>query len=125
MVSSSTKVPHYAQNIILLHVGGVAILTLVINAPTTGWVVKKLGLAHQSDLQKNILVTVTKNLDKCVDENVTVLKMKRFFNQVEWKSVKNDINLVGIKKKLEKYSAVKIIGDDGKLIENEAEKELR
>lgn len=55
MVVASDKVGEYTKEIVLLHVGFVAILTLLINATTTGWVVGKLGLAKQTDLQKSLL----------------------------------------------------------------------
>jgi len=50
MVIASPKVGDYVKDVILLHVGGVALLTLLINATTTGFVVKKLGLADQTTL---------------------------------------------------------------------------
>ena len=108
MVSASDKVPKYVQEVILLHVGLVAILTLLINATTTGYLVKKLGLSNQSDLQKNILVGITHQLDKNVEDNIDILKMKRYFNQVEWPKLKEAINLVDIKNNLSQFKSLKI-----------------
>ena len=47
MVANSDphKVKPYIQDVILFHVGGVATLTLLINATTTKYLVKWLGLA--------------------------------------------------------------------------------
>ena len=59
MVTNSKKVPKYIQDVILLHVGGVALLTLLINATTTGALVRKLGLSKSSALQMNILHGIT------------------------------------------------------------------
>ena len=59
MVAASEEVPTYIQDVILLHVAGVALLTLLINATTTGILVKFLGLSKYSDLKKNILVGLT------------------------------------------------------------------
>ena len=58
---------------VLLHVAGIAFLTLIINATTTASVVNFLGLSHYSDLKKNILFSLTKSLDKQVDENIQKL----------------------------------------------------
>ena len=44
MVDSSPYIPKRVQDLVLLHVGGVALLTLLINASTTELLVKKLGL---------------------------------------------------------------------------------
>lgn len=51
MVSQSPKVNRHIQDIVLLHVAGVALLTLLINASTTGALVGYLGLAKTSDLK--------------------------------------------------------------------------
>ena len=45
MVVAHPKVGQYVKDIILFHVGGVALLTLFINAPTTGMLVNYLQLA--------------------------------------------------------------------------------
>ena len=45
MVVAHPNVGQYVKDIILIHVGGVAVLTLVINAPTTGMLVNYLELA--------------------------------------------------------------------------------
>jgi NhaP-type Na+/H+ or K+/H+ antiporter len=63
IVSNDTKLPKYCRDVILLHVGGVALLTLLINATTTSWVVKKLGLTRQSDIKKNILMSISYQLE--------------------------------------------------------------
>jgi NhaP-type Na+/H+ or K+/H+ antiporter len=82
MVASSSKVPRYIQDVVLLHVAGVALLTLLINATTTGMLVRYLGLARYSDIKKNILIGLTYQLDKNVDENIEILKTRRHFGQV-------------------------------------------
>jgi NhaP-type Na+/H+ or K+/H+ antiporter len=84
MVTGSRKVPRYIQDIVLLHTAGVALLTLLINATTTGRLVKYLGLSRTSDLKKNILVGLTNQLDKNVDRNIEILREKRHFNHVDW-----------------------------------------
>ena len=63
MVASSEKIPRYVQDVVLLHVAGVALLTLLINATTTAPLVQALGLSPYSDLKKNILYSLTVNLD--------------------------------------------------------------
>ena len=73
MVAGSTKIPRQVQDIVLLHVAGVALLTLLINASTTGAVVKYLGLAKTSDLKQNMLISVTHNIHKNIDETIDML----------------------------------------------------
>jgi NhaP-type Na+/H+ or K+/H+ antiporter len=67
IVAVDDKLPKYSRDVILLHVAGVALLTLLINATTTGWVVTKLGLSRQSDIKQNILVSISYQLDHNLD----------------------------------------------------------
>jgi len=55
MVNASHKVHPYVKEIVIVHVGVIAVLTLLINATTTGALVKFLGLSDSTDLQKNML----------------------------------------------------------------------
>jgi hypothetical protein len=96
--------------VILLHVAGVALLTLLINATTTGPLVKYLGLSKYSDLKKNILVGLTKQLDKSVDKDIEILKTKRHFNNVDWAKLRHDVHLIDLVKKLDKFQRLEIEG---------------
>ena len=88
MVSVDDQIPKYIQDIILLHVAGIALMTLLINATTTGALVRYLGLSSQSDLQKNILFGLAYKLDNNIDENISRLKDNRHFNHVDWDQLK-------------------------------------
>jgi NhaP-type Na+/H+ or K+/H+ antiporter len=59
IVKASPEIDDYIKDILLYHVGGVAVLTLLINAPTTGMLVKALGLTDKTDIQKQMLTGVT------------------------------------------------------------------
>ena len=62
MVTLSPKINRHIQDIVLLHVAGIALLTLLINASTTAALVKFLGLARSSSLKENILRSVTHSI---------------------------------------------------------------
>lgn len=74
-----------------MHVAGVALLTLLINASTTGALVRYLGLARSSYIRQNILNSITKNIDRNIDENIKVLKTHNYFNMVDWKVLKKGV----------------------------------
>lgn len=59
LVAVDNTLPKYARDVILLHVAGIALLTLLINATTTAWLVKKLGISKESDIKKNILMGIS------------------------------------------------------------------
>jgi NhaP-type Na+/H+ and K+/H+ antiporter len=103
IVAATPSVPKYVQDVILLHVGGVALLTLLINATTTGWLVNQLGLSKESDLKKNILVGLTYKLERIIDENIETLKTKRHFNHIEWVQLRDSVKLNELKKRLRRY----------------------
>jgi len=46
IVAASPGIDRYVQDLVLLDVGGIALLTLLINATTTGHLVKYLGLSQ-------------------------------------------------------------------------------
>ena len=82
----------------MLHVAGIALMTLIINASTTGALVKFLGLARTSDLRQNILASVTHNIHKNIDENINHLKHEKGSNYsfVDWKKLKASVRLTDL-----------------------------
>lgn len=111
MVSVDNQIPPYIQDIVLLHVAGIALMTLLINATTTGALVRYLGLSKQSDLQKNILFGVAYKLDKDIDENIKKLKHNKHFNHVDWEQLKQSVSMTGVKEKLKNYQNLHLDGE--------------
>ena len=103
IVATSDKIPKMIQDIILLHVLGIALLTLLINATTTGALVRYLGLSKQSAIKKSILAGLTTQLEKSVDKNIEHLRENRHFNNVDWVLLKNVVDLTDLKNKFKKY----------------------
>ena len=74
MVTVDKQIPRVVQDIILLHVAGISLMTLLINATTTGRLVEYLKLNKSSDLQKNILSGLVNKLEETRQQNVEYLK---------------------------------------------------
>lgn len=91
MVSIEPSIDAQIQDIILVHVGGMALLTLLINATTTEWLVKKLGLNKESDIQKNILFGIAVKIQKNTEDTIEILKTRRHFNQVDWNQLREKV----------------------------------
>lgn len=106
MVSGNELISSYVRNIILVHVSGVALLTLLINATTTGFLVKALKLNHYSDLRKNILYSVSLKVDKNIDENIKDLKRQQYFKHVKWNDLRNNVKMKEIQDDLKDYQAL-------------------
>lgn len=87
IVASDKQIPKYARDVILLHVGGVALLTLMINATTTAIVINYLGLSRTSDIKKNILVSISYQIENNAKKNIEALKKKSHFNNVDWEKM--------------------------------------
>jgi len=107
----SGKIDEYTQDVILLHVLGVALLTLIINATTTGILVKKLGLSRQSDIKKNILVSIIDQLEENVQQNMNVLKEKRHFNNVDWTTLRASIDMKELREQFKRYENLHLDGN--------------
>jgi len=95
----------------MLHVAGVALLTLLINATTTGWLVRKLGLSQQSDLQKNMLVGATYRLQRSVDANIEILKGKRHFNNVDWLVLRDTVKTSRVRERFKMFKSLNLIDE--------------
>lgn len=117
IVANDPKLPKYVRDVILLHVAGVALLTLLINATTTGWVVKKLGLTRQSDIKKNILVSISYQLEDNAEHHMAILKEKRHFNNVDWKTLSKQIEMTDLRKNLKRYQDLHLEKTDVERIE--------
>ena len=104
MVAADPEVPEYIQDIVLLHVAGVALLTLIINATTTCYLVKYLGLSKTSDIKKYELVKIARELDEKDKLNIEKeLKNQKHFNYVDWDKLEADVEMTELKKKLKAY----------------------
>lgn len=93
MVVQSDKISDYVKNVILLHVAGVALLTLLINATTTGMVVNYLHLADYSDLKKNQLISLSMQIDRNIDAKIKQLKTQKRFCFVDFRKMKEKVNM--------------------------------
>ena len=79
-------------------------MTLLINATTTAWVVNKLGLSRQSDIKKNILISISYQLEDSIQKHISHLKEKRHFNHVDWKLMMETIEMKDLRKNLKRYA---------------------
>jgi hypothetical protein len=89
MVQTSPHISKFVKDLVLLDVAGVALLTLIINASSTEWLVKKLGLTAQSEIQQNILLTLIANTNKNLIDNIDNIKGQNIdeHSLVDWKAV--------------------------------------
>lgn len=83
-------------------------LTLLINATTTGFLVKYLDLASQTGLQKNLLVGVTRDLDKHIDDHIEKLEFDESYFNVDWERVKECVNLTDLKARISTFSDLSV-----------------
>jgi NhaP-type Na+/H+ or K+/H+ antiporter len=93
MVLVEPTIDYHIQDVILIHVGGLAMLTLIINATTTGTLVNKLGLTKESDIQKNILYGIAVKIQSDTDDTIEILKTKRHYNQVDWDELRQNVTM--------------------------------
>jgi hypothetical protein len=104
MVQTSPHIDQFVKDLVLLDVAGVALLTLVINASTTEWLVKKLGLTAQSEIQQNILLTLIANTNKNLIDNIDNIKGQNIdeHSLVDWKAVQKSVDMSDLGQNIKK-----------------------
>lgn len=61
----------------MFHTAGIVLLTLIVNGTTTGFVVRKLGLAKENEMSKRMLQKVLTQHDKKAGEFINNWKKER------------------------------------------------
>lgn len=113
MVSQSPKINRHVQDIVLLHVAGVALLTLLINASTTAALVKYLGLARSSSVKESILASVTQNIHRNIDKAIDELEEapNHHWQSVDWDKLRDTVKLTELQASLRGYRNLTVLGD--------------
>lgn len=97
---------HHIQDIVLFHTAGIAILTLVINGTTIGYVVRALGMMRMPEIKKKMVRNLIKIYRKEVHDTIENLKEKKHFGRIDWDKLKE---LAGSDKIREKIFKVRKI----------------
>lgn len=112
LVNIEPEIDHHIQDVILIHVGGMALMTLLINATTTECLVKRLGLNKESDIQKNILYGIAVKIQKDTEDTIEILKTRRHFNHVDWNELRGKVQITGIQARLKQYQKINVEAGD-------------
>jgi hypothetical protein len=90
---SDNKALEYSQytNTVFGFVGGIAFLTLVINGPTSGALLRRLGLVTPTECRKKVIENYHQHMAQhALNEYVALLTEKRF-EDVDFSAVKAHI----------------------------------
>jgi len=66
---------------------GCAFLTLLINAPTAGFLIGKLGLCVKSEVRNKLFASFMKGLNQDIVERLSELKQNRYLEGADWNKV--------------------------------------
>lgn len=108
IVFNSSEVNIMVRDLTVYSVGMVALLTLIINATTVGYIVNYLGLSKQSDFAKNVFAGAIIDLDTGVDHQIDSMRTNRNFAHVDWESVRDAVDCKKTKEDMIKYQKLKI-----------------
>lgn len=75
------------QQIVLLHVSMIVLLTLMVNAPTSGFILKKIGLTKLSNERATMLQLAQSVLNNAASSVKAELEHHPIYTGVEWESV--------------------------------------
>lgn len=95
-VVNAQDIPEYEQdtNLLFGFVGGIAFLTLVVNATTAGPLLKKLGLADESALRKKVIRGLHFRIRQRVIDDMIALLSEPRFHRVNFAVVRHHIPLI-------------------------------
>jgi len=72
---------------VLFNMAGCAFLTLIINAPTAGFVIRKLGLCVKSEVRTKLFSSFMKGLNQDIVERLNELKQNKYLEGADWGKV--------------------------------------
>jgi hypothetical protein len=78
----------YIKDIVFFHTAGIALMTLLINGTTIGFLVKKLGMMRMSTVKKKMLKNLIKAYRKETNEIIEELKERKNYGKIEWEILK-------------------------------------
>lgn len=84
MVSYAPGIPEDVRHQILFQTAGIVTLTLTINATTTGWLLKKLGLRQEPHARQLLELSVKKQIQDEVRVYCEELKKKKALEGTDW-----------------------------------------
>ena len=85
------------RNLTLFHTAGIATITLLINATTTGYLISKLGLAKVSKTQTNLLQQVSQTVNDETLSTIQELRAHKYLKFADWGKVKEFSQLSEVK----------------------------
>jgi NhaP-type Na+/H+ or K+/H+ antiporter len=74
IIASNTHFDSKFRHTVLFNMAGCAFLTLVINAPTAGFVIRKLGLCVKSDVRMKLFSSFMSGFNQDIIERLKMLK---------------------------------------------------
>jgi hypothetical protein len=77
------------SDLVIFHTSGIAILTLVINGTTTGFLIRKLGLTRMTNVKKKMLRNLIVAYKKQVREEIEEMKVKKNYSKIDWEIIKD------------------------------------
>lgn len=81
------EVSDQVRHLTLFHVAGIAVLTLMINATTTGYILDRLGLTKMSKSQKDFLLQISKTIYDDTYITIRELKTDKYLKFADWEKV--------------------------------------
>lgn len=88
IVAGETVIPEEIRQQFLFYTAGIVTLTLLVNATTIGYLVKKLGLTKLAPAKAMMLYNAKKYLREATENSMSKLKKDRFLKNAEWNAVR-------------------------------------
>jgi NhaP-type Na+/H+ or K+/H+ antiporter len=106
------------KNQFLFYTAGIVTLTLLVNATTITWFVKKLGLTQIKPAKALMLFNAYKYLHQSAENALFKIKKDKFMSKANWTNVKDFLPEIPahIEKEIEKIDKIETIAETRRLI---------
>jgi NhaP-type Na+/H+ or K+/H+ antiporter len=89
LVELETDIPEQTRDRVVFHVAGICMLTLTVNGTTTGWLLRKVGLAKSSKAGERVFEKAISHLVNETAMLISSLKHHKHYTGANWQDIKN------------------------------------
>jgi len=92
-VADGGGVPNRTKELMVFHAAGMATLTMVINATTAGWVIKKLKAIKVSSAKSKIKLNLLAEMQVKANHKLSDLQKQKYYELCDWSQTKALVGL--------------------------------
>jgi len=93
IVAHDEDFPAKFRDIFFFHMSGCAVLTLLINATTSGFLIDKFGITSRHRMKDQIFTTLLENMIEDIDEKCEKMESNKYLEVADWDKAKKVVGI--------------------------------